>query len=89
MRNIERAVEIGWTAESSERRAGNRESSASKLEALGVQFESKNLGAHLVVSHDGHVVDFWPGTGKYIPRKNGRPGRGVFNLMKYLGVCAP
>lgn len=85
-RNYERAVEIGMNAESAERRAANRENSAQLLERHGVLFDVKNAGAHLVVTHDGRVADFWPGTGKYIPRGFGRPGRGVFNLMKALGV---
>lgn len=87
-RNYERAVEIGMQAESIERRAANRESSAQILDRCGVSFESKNSGAHLIVTHGERVADFWPGTGKYIPRKFGRPGRGVFNLMKVLGVPA-
>ena len=86
MRDIDRAVEIGWQAESVERRAKNRQSSAEILAERGIQFETKNMGAHLVVSHDGKVADFWPGTGKYIPRGGGRPGRGVFNLLKLLGL---
>jgi hypothetical protein len=86
MRDIDRAVEIGWQSESAERRAKNRQSSAEMLAERGIQFETKNMGAHLVVSHDGKVADFWPGTGKYIPRGGGRPGRGVFNLLKLLGV---
>lgn len=86
MRDIERTAEIGWQAESAERRAKNRQSSAEILAERGVQFEAKNMGAHLIVSHDGKVADFWPGTGKYIPRGGGRPGRGVFNLLKLLGV---
>lgn len=87
MRNIERAIEVGFTQESIERRASNRELSADKLSGLGVQFESKNGGAHLIVKHGGLTVDFWPGTGKYIPRKPGaKHGRGVFNLLKLLGV---
>ncbi|WP_054912480.1 hypothetical protein [Pseudomonas sp. NBRC 111127] len=86
MRDIERTVEIGWQAESAERRARNRQGSAEILAERGVQFEVKNMGAHLIVSHEGKVADFWPGTGKYIPRGGGRPGRGVFNLLKLLGV---
>lgn len=52
-----------------------------------LQFEVKNDGAHLIVRHEGQTVDFWPGTGKYKPRKPGaRHGRGVFNLLKLLGI---
>lgn len=72
---------------SQERRASNRERSANMLVELGVSFESKNSGAHLIVSHNGITADFWPGTGKFIPRAPGsRHGRGVFNLLELLGV---
>jgi hypothetical protein len=86
MRSIERTEALGWKGESQARRADNRESSAAILAEHGVAFERKNMGAHLVVSHAGHVVDFWPGTGKYIPRGVLRPGRGVFNLLKAIGA---
>jgi len=71
---------------SAERRAKNRQSSAEVLTEHSVQFEPKNLDAHLIVAHQGKVVDFWPGTGNYIPRDGGRPGRGVFNLLQLLGI---
>lgn len=86
MRNAERATEIGWDRESQERRADNRASSVKVLEAHGVDHEIKNDGVHIIVSHGGMTVDFWPGTGKFIPRGAGRPGRGVFNLLRLLGV---
>lgn len=70
-----------------ERRAANRCRSTGMLTGLGLQFEIKNDGVHLIVRHEGQTVDFWPGTGKYKPRKPGTQyGRGVFNLLKYLGI---
>jgi len=70
------------------KRASNRISSAGLLEARGITFESKNGGAHLIVQHEGKVIDFWPGTGKWIARGSGKNagciGRGVFPLLKYL-----
>lgn len=86
MRDHERASEIGWKEESQERRTGNRDNSAQVLADNGIAYLSKNGGAHLVVAHEGEVVDFWPGTGKFTPRGGGRSGRGVFNLLKHLGV---
>lgn len=83
-RDIERALEVGWSQESAERRAGNRESSAALLAERGVAFESKNSGVHLIVTHGEKVADFWPGTGKYIVR-GGRQGRGVFNMLQAIG----
>jgi len=66
---------------SREKRAGNRESSAQILTDKGIEFERKNMGAHLIVSGSDCLIDFWPGTGKFIAR-NGNKGRGVFNLIK-------
>lgn len=66
---------------SKERRRNNRENSADLLRQKGVEFESKNHGAHLIVEGRCCLIDFWPGTGKFITR-NGRKGRGVRNLIK-------
>lgn len=78
-----------WRAhkeESQKRREFNRNSSAQILRDKGIAFDEKNLGAHLIVKHDGKVADFWPGTGKYQVRGTGKYKRGVFNLLKDLGV---
>lgn len=76
-----------WFAEESKaKRAGNRENSAEILTQRGVSFTPKNGGAHLIVNHNGKVADFWPGTGKYQVRGAGPYKRGVFNLLKDLGV---
>lgn len=78
---------IDLKAESVQRRANNRERSCSLLRYLGVDFDVKNDGAHLIVRHEGQTFDFWPGTGKYKPRTPGTPyGRGVFNMLKLLGI---
>jgi hypothetical protein len=66
------------------KRASNRNFSADLLRKAGVEFESKNRGAHLIVRHRDMIVDFWPGTGKWIPRGGGIPKRGVHGLLKYL-----
>lgn len=87
MRDFDRCAEVGLDQESKERRERNREGGAEVLAKAGVSFESKNSGAHLIVTHGGKTVDFWPGTGKFIPReKNPRHGRGVFNLLKIIGA---
>lgn len=87
MRNYERTAEVGFRQESIERRATNREASIKLLTTYGVEFERKNGDVHLIVRHDGRVIDFWPSTGKFIERKNGRTGRGVFNLLhRTLGL---
>lgn len=65
--------------------AHNRASSASVLTEGGIIFDEKNNGAHLIVRHNHVIVDFWPGTGLWIARKNTRQrGRGVFNLIRFL-----
>jgi len=66
------------------KRAANRTSSAQILMDAGVIFESKNMGAHLIVSHDGETIDFWPGTGLWIVRYNGLRGRGIKSMLKWL-----
>lgn len=38
------------------------------LTKLGVGFTTHNNGTHLVVSHAGKVVDYWPSTGRWIER---------------------
>ncbi len=63
---------------SKEKRSRNRDSSAKILLAVGIAFETKNAGAHLIV--DGRY-DFWPGTGKWIERGTNRKGRGVWRLI--------
>ena len=67
----------------------NKESSTEMLESLEIPFSSHNFGTHLVVTHPHNrkiKVDFWPSTGKFIFRDTGKKGRGVFNLLKRLGI---
>lgn len=73
-------------AASQEKRAGNRESSATILRNRGIPFESKNWDAHLIVKPQGsdEVIDFWPGTGRWIVRSTKHKGFGVFNLLKHI-----
>lgn len=68
---------------SQEKRANNRHQSTILLEKLGVKFETKNGGTHLIVSGPNHLIDFWPGTGRWIPRC-GKGGRGVRNMLRYI-----
>lgn len=71
--------------ESSERRARHRQSSPEMLRAAGIAFTTKNAGAHLIVTHNGRTVDFWPGTGLWHLRPHdGRERRGVRELIKHM-----
>lgn len=67
-----------------EKRASNRDDSAVILSRSGVVFESKNIGAHLVVLAGAKVVDFWPGTGLWIVRGNKQQRRGVRKLVEFV-----
>lgn len=64
-----------------------RESSPSALTAASIAFESKNMGAHLIVLSCGAHIDFWPGTGKWKSRA-GKCGYGVANLIAFIRKSA-
>jgi hypothetical protein len=75
----------GWRAQregAREEKAGRRDHVAARLEEFGVPVVSKNGGTHLIL-FDG-VVDYWPGTGVYIFRKDGGRGRGFGPLQREL-----
>ncbi len=67
-----------------EKRADNRENSARCLRENGIAFEEKNMGAHLIVTGNGHTFDFWPGTGLWQMRGSTKRHRGVRSLVKLL-----
>jgi hypothetical protein len=67
-----------------EKRASNRDDSAGMLTEAGIKYESKNLGAHLIVEAGGKKVDFWPGTGLWMVRGQPAKRRGVRELMKFV-----
>jgi len=68
------------------KRKSNTCSSTKVLQDQGVDFESKNNGAHLIVRRLDKVIDFWPSTGIWIDRATKTKKRGVFELLKYLKV---
>jgi hypothetical protein len=67
--------------ESKERRADNREASAELLRDAGIEFLSKNDGAHLII--EGRI-DFWPGTGLWVRRSTHLRARGVKALINFV-----
>ena len=69
-----------WDKQKKEKRAANRVNSEQMLLDAGLVFESKNAGAHLIVQGKKGIIDFWPGTGKYVCR-GGPFGRGVRNVI--------
>jgi len=66
---------------SKEKRASNRVESSQLLTKANILYETKNLGAHLIVNGD---IDFWPGTGLWIVRGNSKKRRGVRKLIRYV-----
>lgn len=66
------------------KRAKNRTASAAILDENNILYDIHNGGAHLVVKHNNYVVDFWPGTGKYIFRGSNIYKRGIHRLIKDL-----
>ena len=65
------------------KRANNRQASPELLTKANIEYETKNLGAHLIVDAGDHKVDFWPGTGRWIDRK-GKRGFGVRKLIEHV-----
>lgn len=70
-------------AESKMRRSNNRKKSPQLLREAGIHFESKSQGVHLIVTGPFGLIDFWPGTGKWICRATGKEDRGVRTLIAY------
>ena len=63
------------------KRASNRDRSTEILVIAGIEFVSKNNGAHLIVAGR---FDFWPGTGLWHERDGRgvrRKGRGIRSLI--------
>lgn len=70
-----------WREHKKEKKENNQKNSVTILEENGVQF-TKLSSTHLRISE----FDYWPSTGLFIHRKTQKRGRGVFNLLKKLGV---
>jgi len=65
-----------------DKKENNRASSTKMLLKKGIAFSQVNGGMHLIVNGKDGVIDFWPSTGKFIPRYKARSGRGIKNLLK-------
>lgn len=77
-----------WKAIRHEQQERNRNRltfSTEMLRRLQVPFESKNDGQHLIVTHGGKIVDFWPSTGRWRFR-TGKHGRSLHRLLVNLGI---
>ena len=65
--------------QSSEKRANNRAYAITRLDTLGIKYETKNKGAHIIIADRW---DFWSGTGKWRDRKHNKYHRGIESLIK-------
>jgi len=66
------------------KKESNKEFSTNLLIKLGIDFETKNNGIHLIITTDIlELIDFYPSTGKWIPRGK-KSYRGIKNLIKYI-----
>lgn len=55
------------------------------LKENGINFSVKDGGVHLIVESKRGVIDFWPGTGLFIPRNTGFRMQGVQSLLDFCG----
>lgn len=69
-----------------EKRQSNLLNSTEILKSYNINFEEKNGGVHLIIRHNDKTLDFYPSTGLWWDRENKRQKRGVFPLLRYLGV---
>lgn len=65
-------------------RARRRDEAPKILAQHDVGFTAYNSGAHLRVRG---TVDLWPGSGIWIIRDTSERGRGIFALLRRLGVA--
>lgn len=57
------------------------------LSSIGFDYEIKNEGHHVIFTVGKVKFDFWPSTGKFMSRNNGKRGVGLnrlINIMKVL-----
>lgn len=78
-----RDVKKNKKEEREKRKASNYLNGIKILEDYKVSYEQQKNRLHLVVEEQ---IDYWPSTGKYIIRKTKKKGRGIFNLLKELGI---
>lgn len=64
-------------------RAERREVALRTLRQHDVGFVAWNDGAHLLVRGR---VDYWPGRGRWRARDTREEGRGVWSLLRFLGL---
>lgn len=56
------------------------------IKSKKLSYIPRNHGTHLTIFHLNLVAEFWPATGTWKIRNSTKEGRGVFKLLKQLGV---
>jgi hypothetical protein len=70
-----------------ERRAHAYDVHHAELKKLGIAYETKNAGHHVILLTDTKpTADFWPASGKFFLRRERRYGIGLHRLLKQLGI---
>lgn len=64
-------------------RSQNREAAPAKLTEAGINFQSSNGGAHLIIKAKGVAIDFWPGTDKWKVRGDLKNRHGIQALIDF------
>jgi len=80
--SLDEEVKEYYTAlrvQSSKKREDNRAYAIKRLDTVGVKYETKNKGLHIIIADRW---DFWPGTGKWRDRKCNKYCRGIESLIK-------
>lgn len=73
-----------YKKDSQVKRNDNVQSSTQLLIDHDIDFTVHNNGYHLIVTYERELIDFWPSTGKWIPRETGKHYRGVRKLIQYI-----
>lgn len=72
------------TEQKKAKRASNTEKSTQILRDKGIEFVSKNGGAHLIIDSNNGRINFWPSTGLWTVNGSKKEGRGVFTMIKFI-----
>tara|TARA_R110002126_G_scaffold80580_1_gene199491 strand:- start:2381 stop:2650 length:270 start_codon:yes stop_codon:yes gene_type:complete len=72
-----------WKEMKKKNKTLNLTKSTQTLISMGIDFESKNDGLHLVVKSKNGIFDFYPSTGLYTRRGVGQR-RGVSSLIREI-----
>lgn len=78
-----------YKAAQQHQRSQNREAAPAKLTEAGINFQSSNGGAHLIIKAKGVAIDFWPGTDKWKVRGDLKNRHGIQELIDFCNWEKP